>query len=398
MSRKQKTSEKKLLIEFARMIAAKKTSTKGIIVGVGDDTAVVRPDPNEDVLVTTDILVENRHFKRRWFTGYELGWRLAAVNLSDIASMGGRPLYGILSLALPEGLAIDYVRGIERGVRDHLARYDAAIVGGNVSGIEATLVCDLTLIGACKKGQAWRRTCQPGRDAIVVAGYLGQARAGLDLLEKTSRARGLGHREKTTRAAGIDRPGKPTRSAGIDLSGKSTRSAGPLVRAYKNPVPRFDVVRLLAADRAIRGGSDRAVEKAIHGGGSDRAVGKAIHGAIDVSDGFSTDLIHICEAAGAGCEVDPRALPVSPALRLHCRREKKDPLAMALHAGEDYALILAVDPKQATSVVVRIEQGLGIPARIVGRFTKHTGRYLLVQDGSSTPFSSSGWDHLLSRS
>jgi thiamine-monophosphate kinase len=385
MPRKQKTSEKELLIEFARMIAAKKTFTKGIVVGTGDDTAVLRPDPNEDVLVTTDILVENRHFKRTWFTGYELGWRLAAVNLSDIASMGGRPLYGILSLAIPEGLAIDYVREIERGVRDHLARYQAAIVGGNVSGIETTLVCDLTLIGACGKGKAWRRTCRPEKDAIVVAGDLGQAHAGLDLLEKNPRA------------------------AGIDRSRKSPRSSGPLIRAYKKPVPRLDVARLLTGDRAVRGApnargdrairgeDDRAIGKAIHGA-SDRAGEKAIHGAIDVSDGFSTDLIHICEAAGAGCEVDPRALPVSPALRLHCRREKKDPLAMALHAGEDYALILAVDPKQATSVVVRIEQGLGIPARIVGRFTKHTGRYLLVQDGSSTPFSSSGWDHLLSRS
>jgi len=359
MPRNQKTSEKELLIEFARMIAAKKTSTKGVVVGVGDDTAVLRPHPNEDILVTTDILVENRHFKRTWLTGYELGWRLAAVNLSDIASMGGRPLYGILSLAVPKGLAIDYVRQIERGVRDHLARYQAAIVGGNVSGIETTLVCDLTLIGACGKGKAWRRACRPGKDAIVVAGYLGQARAGLELLEKNPRARGLGLCEKTTRA-------------------------GRLVGAYKKPVPRLDVAQLLAGDRAIRGQGDRA-------------VGKAIHGAIDVSDGFSTDLIHICEAAGAGCEVDPRALPVSPALRLHCKRERKDPLAMALHAGEDYALILAVDPKKATSIVIRIEQALGIPARIVGRFTRKAGSYLLVQDGERVPFSPKGWDHLSRR-
>jgi thiamine-monophosphate kinase len=384
MPRNQKTSEAELLLEFARMIAAKKTSTKGIVVGVGDDTAVLRPHPNEDILVTTDILVENRHFKRTWFTGYELGWRLAAVNLSDIASMGGRPLCGILSLAIPKGLAIDYVREIERGVRDHLARYQAAIVGGNVSGIESTLVCDLTLIGACKKGKAWRRTCRPGKDAIVVAGYLGQAHAGLDLLEKNSRARGMGLHEKTTRAAGSDHPGK------------SAQSGGPLVRAYKKPAPRLDVARLFAGDRAVRGAPKERGDRAVRGAG-DRAGEKAIHGAIDVSDGFSTDLIHICEAAGAGCEIDPRALPVSGALRLHCKRERKDPVAMALHGGEDYALILAVDPKKATSIVVRIEQALGIPARIVGRFTRKAGRYLLVQDGKSVPFSPKGWDHLSSR-
>ena len=371
MLHKKKTSEKELLLDFACMIAAKKTPTKGIVVGVGDDTAVLRPHPKEDLLVTADILVENRHFKRAWFTGYELGWRLAAVNLSDIASMGGRPLYGILSLALPEGLSVKYVREMEQGVRDHLAHYGAAIVGGNVSGIESTLVSDLTLIGACARGKAWRRSCRPGKDAIVVAGYLGQAHAGLDLLEKNPRS-------------------------------------GNLVRAYKKPAPRLDVARLLTGDRAVRGApkergdrairgeDDRAVGKAIHGA-SDRAGEKAIHGAIDVSDGFSTDLIHICEAAGAGCEIDPRALPVSGALRLHCKRERKDPVAMALHGGEDYALILAVDPKQATSIVIRIERSLGIPARIVGRFTRKAGRYLLVQDGKSVPFSPKGWDHLTHR-
>jgi thiamine-monophosphate kinase len=356
MPRKKKTSEKELLLDFACMIAAKKIPTKGIVVGVGDDTAVLRPHPKEDLLVTADILVENRHFKKAWFTGYELGWRLAAVNLSDIASMGGRPLYGILSLALPEGLPVKYVREIEQGVRDHLAHNHAAIVGGNVSGIENTLVCDLTLVGACRRGRAWRRTCRPGKDVIVVAGYLGDSRAGLGILEKSTRA----------------------------SARRSALTQDPLVRAYKHPVPRLDVAHLLAHGKATRGGTDRT-------------FATAIHGAIDVSDGFSTDLIHICEAAKAGCEVDPRALPVSAALRAHCKRTLKNPFAMALHGGDDYALILAVEPKRATSVVVRIEEALGIPARIVGRFTNRKGRYYLVQNGSRTPFSPGGWDHFSRR-
>jgi thiamine-monophosphate kinase len=370
MPHKKKTSEKELLLDFACMIASTKTPTKGIVVGVGDDTAVLRPHPKEDLLVTADILVENRHFRRAWFTGYELGWRLAAVNLSDIASMGGRPLYGILSLALPDGLSVKYVREIEQGVRDHLAHYGAAIVGGNVSGIENTLVSDLTLIGACAKGKAWRRTCRPGKDAIVVAGYLGEARAGLSLLEKSGRAlaKGAARAEKSSRA----------------LAKGATRAEGPLVRAYKSPVPRLDAAHLLAHGSSTRGGKDRT-------------FATAVHGAIDVSDGFSTDLIHISEAAGAGCEVDPRALPVSAALRAYGKRAGKEPLAMALHGGDDYALILAVDPKQASSVVVRIEKELGIPARIVGRFTKHKGRYELVQDGSRKPFAPGGWDHLSRR-
>ena len=370
MPHKKKTSEKDLLLDFACMIAAKETSTRGIVVGVGDDTAVLRPHPKEDLLVTADILVENRHFKRAWFTGYELGWRLAAVNLSDIASMGGRPLYGILSLALPDGIPVKYVREIEQGVRDHLAHYGAAIVGGNVSGIESTLVCDLTLIGACGKGKAWRRTCRPGKDAIVVVGNLGEARAGLALLEKSGR-----------RLAG---PRARAQKSGRSLAGQPARTEGPLVRAYKSPVPRLDAAHLLAHGSSTRGRGDRT-------------FATAVHGAIDVSDGFSTDLIHLCEAARAGCEVDPRALPVSAALRAYGKRARKNPHSMALHGGDDYAIILAVDPRQATSVVVRIEEELGIPARIVGRFTKKKGRYELVQDGRREPFAAGGWDHLTSR-
>jgi thiamine-monophosphate kinase len=210
MPSKPKPSEKELLELFARMIRAKKTGARGIVVGVGDDAAVLRPQLNEDMLVTTDILVENQHFRRRWFSGFELGWRLAAVNLSDIAAMGGRPRYGVLSLALPPRLGTGYIKGVERGVRDHLAKYGAAVVGGNVSGIEKTMVCDLTLIGGCPQGEAWRRTCRPGRDAIVVVGRIGEARAGLDLL-----ARGV-------------RP----------------RFAAPLIRAFKRPEPRLDVSEL----------------------------------------------------------------------------------------------------------------------------------------------------------
>jgi thiamine-monophosphate kinase len=337
MPRSKKTSEKELLEGFARTIAAGKSKTPGIVLGVGDDTAVLRPKPYEDLLVTTDILVEGRHFKQRWFTGAALGWRLAAVNLSDIASLGGRPLYGLLSFALPRGFDERYIHAVERGVRDHLAVYGASIVGGNVSGIESTLVCDLTLIGSCARGKAWRRTCRPGRDVILVAGYLGDARAGLALLERSRAAK---------------------------------RPSSRLVRAFKKPVPRLDVAKLFRGNAAI-------------------------HGAIDVSDGLSTDLIHMCEANGAGCEIDTGRLPLSRALRSHCAGKGVDPVEFALAGGEDYALLLAVDAKKAEAVAARIERALGIPASVIGRFTKKKNTYHVIDDdGSRCHFKSAGWDHL----
>ncbi|MEJ2722563.1 MAG: thiamine-phosphate kinase, partial [bacterium] len=301
--------------------------------------AVLRPSPTEDLLATVDIVVEDRHFRRRWFSGLELGWRLAAVNLSDIAAMGGRPHYGILSLAIPPRTGSEYIHGIERGVRDHLARYGAAVVGGNVSGIERTLVCDLTLIGGCPRGTAWRRTCRPGRDAILVVGRLGDARAGLDLLER----------------------------------GVRPRFSAPLIRAFKRPRPRLDV--------AAR----------YHGE-------KVIHGAIDISDGLSTDNIHICESSNAGCEIHLPELPVSKPLRAYCEKYGVDPADVAMTGGEDYALVLAVEPRAAADLAHRIRSSLRVPAAVIGQFTRRAGVYERVDAGGGRrTFSPTGWDHLARR-
>lgn len=333
MTKRRLVSERRLLRDFARILS--KNHSRGVVLGVGDDTSVLRPPARRDLLITTDAQVEGRHFQRSWLTGRELGWRLAAVNLSDIAAMGGEPLHGVVSLAVPRNLGAKYITGIERGVRDQLARYGATIVGGNLSGSDAVIMCDLTLIGACRRGRAWRRTCRAGRDAIIVVGRLGEARAGIDILKSGGR-------------------GNPP---------------AQLVRAYKRPTPRLDAARLLQPE---------------HG----------IHGAIDVSDGFGADLIKLCEASDAGCEVDETALPISSALRSFCARRGKTPVEYAIEGGEDYALILAVSAVRADAVISRLRTHR-IPAAIVGRFTKLPGRYRLSVAGRrprSLP--RRGWDHL----
>ncbi|MFQ5512653.1 MAG: thiamine-phosphate kinase [Candidatus Krumholzibacteriia bacterium] len=339
MARLLKTGERKLLQAFRRLVDARPAGARGIVVGVGDDTAVVRARGGEDLLITTDVQVEGRHFERDWLSGFDLGWRLAAVNLSDVAAMGGMPLYGLLSLALPATLDTAYVKGIERGVRDHLAAWRAAIIGGNVSGIDGVVVCDLTLVGSCEKGKAWRRTCRPNRDAVVVVGHLGDAAAGCEV-----------------------------------LAGEQTRTGrGKLIRAFRKPRPLLDVARLLRGERAV-------------------------HGAIDVSDGFSSDLIHLCEGNGAGAEVDARRLPLSKALHSYCQASGGVPLRYALDGGEDYALILSVDARQADAVAGRIEESTGVTTRVVGRFTGRRGAYHLNGErGRRTRIVARGWDHLARR-
>ena len=338
MSTKSRASERELLKMFARMVKPVRY-TRGVVVGAGDDAAVLRPVPGMDLLVTTDAMVEGRHFRRAWLSGREIGWRLAAVNLSDIAAMGGRPLYGLMSFAIPRGVATREVTAIERGVRDHLAVFGASIVGGNLSGIDSPLVCDMTLVGSVRRGRAWRRACKPGRDAIVVVGGLGEARAGVELLNRRGRK----------------------------------QPSNRLTRAYKRPVPLLDVPRLLQNE-------------------------KSVHGAIDVSDGFSTDLIRVCESSGAGCDIETDRFDISNPLRRFCKDRSKNPIEYALHGGEDYALILSIDARKADAVASRIERSLSIPARVVGRFTSRRNHYCLVDaTGKKTTLRPHGWDHLSPR-
>ncbi len=257
----------------------------GVVVGVGDDAAVLRTSAGDDLVVTVDSLVENRHFKRTWMSWHDLGWRLAAVNLSDIAAMGASPRFAVVSLAVPRSVPGRAVTEIMRGTSRHLGRYGAAVVGGNLSSTSGPLVCDLTLIGSCRRGAAWRRHARAG-DAIVVAGTLGSAAAGVALLRSRGRAP------------------------------KSNR----LVRAFVSPTPGIAV-----ADALRRGTS--------------------VHGAIDVSDGLSSDLIHLCEAGRdrlrgpCGCVADcagrPRFLSTTTARSRAMGAERRRGLRPRVERGAE---------------------------------------------------------------
>jgi thiamine-monophosphate kinase len=278
-------------------------------------------------------MVEGRHFERGWLSWRQLGARLAAINLSDIAAMGARPRFALMSLAVPGDVSARAVRHIELGAARELARYNTVIVGGNLTATEGPLVCDMTLLGTCQKGRAWRRRARAG-DAIVVAGELGAAAAGVAMLQ-----------------SGARRPVSDT-----------------LVRAYARPVPRLDVV---AALRKVQ----------------------SVHGAIDISDGLSSDLIHLCQAARVGCEITLASLPVPRSVVRYCQARHEDPVRWAMDAGEDYALILSIASKRAADVCRRVQQA-GVRATVIGHFTRQHGVYRMVgSDGRRRRFRPGGWDH-----
>jgi thiamine-monophosphate kinase len=332
---KRRPGEKELIRDISRMVSGEGRA-QHVVIGIGDDAAVVRCGGDRKLILTTDIQVENIHFRREWLTARELGWRLAAVNLSDIAAMGGKPSVALLSLAIPGDCDDGYIKAIESGTARHLAKYGAEIIGGNISRSAEHVVCDLTLAGVCATKKIWRRSCRPQRDAIIVVGKLGSARAGLELL------------------------GDP----------KTQKSYPALVRAYKKPRPLVDVALILRNELAV-------------------------HGAIDVSDGFSTDLIRICENNEAGCEVNAAQLPIEQSLIRFCRERREDPVKWALCGGEDYALILSVAINRSQQVAARIQTKLGLPARVVGRFTGNKDCYELIGEaGEREGFAPGGWDHL----
>ena len=324
-------SEFELIDAFARRIRRAGNSPAGVVVGVGDDAAVLRVGAREDLVVTTDSLVEGVHFERRWLYGSNLGRRLAAVNLSDIAAMGAQPRFALVSFAIPPGTPSSFVEDIEHGVVRALARHGARVVGGNITSTRGPLVCDMTLIGACPRGKAWRRNARAG-DVIVVVGELGAAAAGVALL-------------------------------------RAGRKSGSLVNAYVRPVPRLDVARALAGSGMVRG-------------------------AIDVSDGLSSDLIHLCDAAGVGCEIHAHALPLARGVRAFCSARRYDPIDWAMHAGEDYALVLAI-PSKFIAAACRAIQRTRAHAAIVGRFTREQGSYRIIERaGRARAFKPGGWDHM----
>ena len=335
MTAKKRLSEGELISSFERVIAASGVKPRGLVTGVGDDAAVFRGPGIRDLVATQDVQVEGRHFERAWLGARDLGRRLAAVNLSDVAAMGARPLYGLLSLVLPPSVGGSYARRVTAGVVGHLSEYGAALIGGNVSGTDGPLSCDLTLIGDCPRGKAWLRRARPG-DEVVVAGSLGEAAAGLNLLRSNA--------------------GEPPK--------------GKLVRAFTRPRPLLELSAALAGQPGVRG-------------------------AIDVSDGLSTDLIHICKASGVGCEIDASALPVSRALAAFCKTRRADPTDWILRGGEDYALILAVAPRHTDLLIRRAEARTGCNLRVVGRFTARKGAYSIVRGGKRSRLRALGWDHLI---
>jgi len=296
-----------------------------ILLGIGDDAALVRGP--ERLLLTTDILVEDEDFRIADHPPRLLGRKALNVNLSDIAAMGGRPLHALVGMALPGDIDESWLRQFMTGFRSAAREAGVALVGGDLSQAEKIMIA--VMVTGEVKSPVRRGGAKPG-DGIFVSGTLGDAAAGLRLLEK----------------GGIRGVVKPVR---------------PLIGAFLDPAPRLKLGALLA--------------------------GKGLASAmIDLSDGLSVDLAHICGESGVGAEVEAARVPVSEALT----RFARDPLDLALNGGEDFELLFTVRPAKIAAVEALASRHA---LTRIGRITGGRSIRLVGPGGKKKPLRAGGFEH-----
>lgn len=326
-----------LIERIARFLPA---SPSDVVVGIGDDVAVLRTSDPDYLLATCDVQVENVHFLRRSITPYQLGRKVVAINVSDIAAKGGSPAWALVSLALPPEMDVSFVDALYEGMQEQIGKAGAAIVGGNLSKIQAELIVDLTLIGkVAPKNLVLRKGAREG-DLVLVTGTLGSSKAGLELL------------------------GRPA----LQVSRESRQYA---LESHLTPRPRLAEGQLLGRSGMV-------------------------HAMADVSDGLASDLRHICRASGVGAEIQLTDIPVSSACEEIARAAGQDVMQWALTGGEDYELLFTTDPRDAPEIMKILADETGTQAHVVGRILhKSSGVQVALPSGEKISYSTAamGWDH-----
>lgn len=266
-----------------RWIGEQVGETRALVQGIGDDCAIQTPQGGKDLLISTDLLIEDVHFRRAWTSMFDLGRKSVAVNLSDIAAMGGTPQSLYLGLGRSAALGDDDIKDFFRGFLTEARNYDVVLAGGDTCASRGPLIIAVTAQGAILRGAAIRRKGATVGDLIYVSGTLGDSALALQLLQ-----------------AG-DRP------------------ATSLAARLHTPTARIGLGEMLSQQRLATA-------------------------MLDVSDGLLADLQHLLDAAGVGADLELAALPLSDAFR---DRLRVDPtvIDLALAGGEDYELLFTSSQK-----------------------------------------------------
>jgi thiamine-monophosphate kinase len=307
-----------------------KDAWRRLIIGIGDDATAYLSDSTIQ-LATVDSLVQDVHFSLSYISWRELGWKSLAVNLSDVAAMGGIPHYALVSLGLPGSTEVADVIALYRGMVDIAGKFGLAIVGGDTVSSPFVFI-SVTVLGSAgvKNNRVLRRSVAQAGDKIAVTNYLGASAAGLEMLSKHLKF-------------------KP-------------KLFTQLRQAHVKPYPRIAEGQLL-------------VEKGVKCG-------------MDISDGLVGDLTHICQESKVGAQINVDLVPISPAVEV-CFGERA--LELALTGGEDYELLFTASPR----VINRVKKAIQCPITVVGEITaEKIGKVTLIDSqGKLFNLKKTGWDH-----
>lgn len=324
-------------------ITARLAMPSWVVVGPGDDAAVIEPERGTFEVLTTDAQVEGVHFDRRFVPPDAIGHRALAVNLSDLAAMGAKPRVVLLSLVLPDALDVAVVDGMLDGLLALAAAHRVVVVGGNISRSPGPMMVDVTAVGAVRPRRVLTRTgARPG-DGVYVTGTIGDASVGLQSLQRLCDASPSGSRDE---AAGL--------------------APHACEERYLRPEPRVRAGMLLGRNRAASA-------------------------CMDLSDGLADAVRQIAEASQVGIAVDAGALPIGDEVRRWHEARGTNALDAALGGGDDYELLFTVRPAHMGRLR-HVRQTLGaLPITRIGVVSKARGISIRTEAGQR-PLPA-GFDH-----
>ncbi len=329
-------------IKKIRILAQERGISHGLVRGIGDDAAVIKSFVGTDVLVSTDLLVEDVDFRRDTTNPNLLGHKALAVSLSDIAAMGGRPRWALLSVGVPnEVWQSEFLDRFYEGFFQLAVRYS--------SRTPEKIVIDSIVIGEClMEREIFRSGAMPGHQ-IYVTGFLGNAAAGLRLIERGARL----HSQTT----------KETLSSAIDDSERLP--IDHLLLRQLQPEPRVGWGLLLG----------------------DKQLATAM---IDISDGLSSDLNHLCTESKVGALIDASRIPIDPLVKDLSGRRALDPLMLALHGGEDFELLFTVKPEKVDKLPTRVD---GVSLTHIGEIKEAAEGVRILEGARTWDLEPGGWEH-----
>ncbi len=318
----------------------------GVVKGIGDDAAVLEPAVGGGrLLASCDMQVDGYHFELEQITPEQLGHRVLAVNISDIAAMGGRPRWALVTLGLTPDIEVEFAERLYRGLHKLAEEFGVSIVGGDTCRSPERLVVDVAILGeAHAKGVLLRSGARPG-DLLLVTGEVGSSAAGLACLRAQEE---------------------------LDRAGIGPETTSRLVSAFLTPIPRIGAGRFFVECGLVTSTDD-------------------------ISDGLASETNEIAQASGVGFRVWAEHLPVAPETKEVAGVLGEDPLRWALYGGEDFELLFTLRPGSGSQAVEDFiqaaEEAAGIPVTVIGEAVPASEGVKLVHGGEMTDLRPGGYDH-----